>query len=325
MTVGRSTFLMCLLLVLAAACGIRSARIPRGGPGATSAALGQIERRSYTNSAGTRSYALYQPSSGSAGKPLMIWLHGCALPSQMKAGHALSRVAEEKGFAIAFPLQAFAHHPGLCWNWFNPAHNHRGVGEASIIAGITTSLRSELGSDPSRIYVGGYSAGGAMSTVMGAAYPDLYAAIAPSAGAPYSIIDATGALTYAEMGPRARPVPAFILRGATDEISVHLIGRANILSWLGADDYADDGSLNFSVSRTPSSVELRVVKTDIPLPLTIEHYVSGGCEVAQLLTSPYEHLLNGALFYFDPGIELQRLMMDFLLSKRLGGPRVGCG
>lgn len=325
MTAQRSTFVFSVLPLLAAACGIGADLIPPGGPGATSAALGQIEQRSYTNSAGTRAYVLYQPSTGSAGKPLMIWLHGCGPPAQMKAGHALSRIAEEKGFAIAFPLQTFAHNPGSCWNWFNPAHNHRGVGEASIIAGITTSLRSELGSDPSRIYVGGYSAGGAMSTVMGAAYPDLYAAIAPSAGAPYSIFDGSGALTYAEMGPRARPVPAFILQGITDQFSVHLIGRANILSWLGADDLADDGSLNFSVPRAPSSVELRVVKTDIPLPLTIEHYMSRGCEVGQFLTSPYEHLLNGALFYFDPGLELQRLMMDFLLSKRLGGPRVGCG
>lgn len=323
MTAQRSTFVMSLLL--AAACGIRSDLIPGSGPGAMSAATGQIERRSYMNSAGTRSYVLYKPSTGSAGKPLMIWLHGCTILTPVKAGRALARVAEEKGFAVAFPLQGFANHPGLCWNWFNPAHNHRGVGEASIIAGITTSLISELGSDPSRVYIGGYSAGGAMSTVMGAAYPDIYAAIAPSAGAPYSVIDASGALTYAEMGPRARPVPAFVFRGVTDEISVHLIGRANILSWLGADDYADDRVLNFSVPRTPSSVELRVIETKIRLPLTIEHYVSNGCEVGQFLTSPYEHLLNGALFYFDFGIELQRLMMDFLLSKRLGGPQVGCG
>ena len=44
-----------------------------------------------------------------------------------------------------------------------------------------------------------------------------------------------------------------------------------------------------------------------------------------MLTSPAEHVVNGALFYFDTGLGLQRLMMDFLLAHRLGGAHRGCG
>jgi poly(hydroxyalkanoate) depolymerase family esterase len=306
------------LTVLAAAMLVQAA------PAA--AAPGQLVKRTFTNAAGTRTYYLYEPTSGGAGKPLMVWLHGCGGPGSMAAGHALSRVAEEKGFAIAYPIQTSADNIGSCWNWFVDGSMHRGAGEPSIIAGITTLLVTELGSDSSRVYVGGYSAGGAMTSVMGATYPDLYAAIAPSAGAPYGVYDVSGQLAYAEMGARARPVPAFILQGVTDEASIYLIGRANILQWLNTDDYADDGVSNQSVSRLPSSVTPQGPRLDLPAPLVVESYrQSATCELAQFVTSPLEHLLNGALLYYDPGLGLQRQMMGFLLAHRLGAPHQACG
>src|SRR5207253_8295015 len=118
-----------------------------------------------------------------------------------------------------------------------------------------------------------YSAGGAMSTVMGAAYPDLYAAIAPSSGAPYAF-DTSGVSAYEEMGPRARPVPAFLLQGLADEISVYPIGRANILQWLETDDYADDGDRNGSVSRLPATTAAQPPGPGSPLPLLVENYLA---------------------------------------------------
>lgn len=285
---------------------------------------GQIVQRSYTNDAGTRDYSLYVPTTGAVGKPLMVWLHGCSGPDPARMGSSLPQVAEELGFTLVAPVQPSSANVGQCWNWFAAGHMHRGAGEASILAGITTSVRDELGSDAARVYVGGYSAGGAMTSVMAAAYPDVYAAIAPSAGAPYAL-DATGQAAAQEMGERARPVPAFLLQGVTDQISVYPLGRANLLQWLGTDDYADDGADNNSISRVPASAAPAIIRTDVPIPATIEHYVSGGCSIADFVTSPYEHLLNGALFYYRQGLELQRTMMRFLLAHRLGGPGVGCG
>ena len=286
---------------------------------------GGVVARTYTNAAGTRSYNLFVPSSGGAGKPLLVYLHGCAVPPQAEAGHALAKVAEEKGFSVVWPLQTITANIALCWNWFDPRQIKRDSGEASILAGITTSVRDELGADSQRVYVAGYSAGGAMTTVMGATYPDVYAAISPSAGAPYDIFDVSGKLAYEAMGPRARPVPAFILQGVLDEASLYVIGRGNITEWLGADDYADDGALNNSVSKMPAALTPRVMQTTPPLPVLIERYTSGNCELAEFWTTPYEHLLNGALFYYDVGLDLQRTMMDFLLAHKLGGPRQGCG
>jgi pimeloyl-ACP methyl ester carboxylesterase len=197
---------------------------------------------------------------------------------------------------------------------------HRiGLVLALLIFGASPARAGEVGvGPPSRVYIGGYSVGGAMSTVMGAAYPDLYAAIAPSSGAPYAF-DASGVQAYEEMGPRARPVPAFLLQGLADEISVYPIGRANLLQWLETDDYADDGTHNGSVSRLPATTVAQMPGPGSPLPLIVEDYrAADGCLLGQFLTSPAEHLINGALLYEDIGLGLQRQMMDFLLAHRRG-------
>ena len=109
---------------------------------------GRMVERVFTNEAGTRSYLLYVPSGGASGLPLMVWLHGCGQPGTMVAGHALARVAEERGFVLAYPLQDRAANAQNCWNWLDPSHRHRGTGEAAIIAGITTTLERELHLDP---------------------------------------------------------------------------------------------------------------------------------------------------------------------------------
>ena len=43
------------------------------------------------------------------------------------------------------------------------------------------------------------------------------------------------------------------------------------------------------------------------------------------MTSPLEHLLNGLLISTDFGLNLKRMMMDFLLAHRLGAVHQGCG
>ena len=301
------------LVVVLLVTGLGPARA--GGP---TGERGRVVERTFSNDSGTRRYLLYVPTSWAAGRPLMVWLHGCGRPGRMQAGHALAKVAEEQAFTLAFPLQDRSANDQNCWNWFSPADRHRGRGEASIIAGITSRLVSELAVDPFRVYVGGFSAGGAMTTVMGATYPDLYAAIAPTSGAPYGL-DASGASAYEEMGPRARPVPAFLLQGVADEISIYPIGRSNLLQWLATDDLADDGRDNGSVSRFPADTTPQPPGPGSPLPLLVESYRSGGGHLlAQFLTTPADHLVNGALLYQDIGLGLQRQMMEFLLAQRRG-------
>ncbi|MBF6229560.1 PHB depolymerase family esterase [Nocardia abscessus] len=285
----------------------------------------EVTQRSYTNAAGTRDYYLHVPPGDPAGQPLMIYLHGCTDPQAQLAGNgfALTRVADELGFVLAYPIQTRAANERHCWNWFDPANQQREAGEPSIVAGITNTLIEEFGIDRDRVYVGGYSAGGGMSTVMAATYPDLYAAIAPMAGGPYGTnprpphADLTGASIVAAMGTRARPVPAFFLQDLADQTSLYPIGRANILQWLGADRRAG----NLTLADTPTAV----ATTTDPVPATIEHYSNQGCELAQFLTpiGP-DHIGGGLLMQSTNGLALQRRMMDFLLAHRLPGPQRAC-
>jgi poly(hydroxyalkanoate) depolymerase family esterase len=150
---------------------------------------GRFLSGSCTNQAGTRAYKLYIPS-GYTGQelPLVVMLHGCKQhPDDFAAGTGMNAAAEGSQCFVVYPSQSHRANGSNCWSWFNARDYRRDSGEASIIADITRRIISEYKIDTSRIYVAGLSAGGAMAAVMGATYPDLYAAIGVHSGLPYAV------------------------------------------------------------------------------------------------------------------------------------------
>src|SRR4051794_41802479 len=102
------------------------------GP-AQAADPGTMVQRSYTNAAGTRTYFLYVPPGGAAGRPLMVWLHGCGGGLTIEGGHAPAKGAGEQGFAPPHPPQDPAANARPCRNWFPARPHHPGPGEGADI------------------------------------------------------------------------------------------------------------------------------------------------------------------------------------------------
>ncbi|WP_127504524.1 extracellular catalytic domain type 1 short-chain-length polyhydroxyalkanoate depolymerase [Actinoplanes solisilvae] len=129
----------------------------------------------------------YVPDGLPAGRPLVVALHGCTqTASAYYANSGWPKYADLYRAAVVFPEQTSANNALSCFNWFTAGDIARGQGEALSIRQMVAHAVATYGSDPSRVYVTGLSAGGAMTAVMLAAYPDVFAAGAVVAGLPYN-------------------------------------------------------------------------------------------------------------------------------------------
>ena len=90
--------------------------------------------------------------------------------------------AFEHGFVVVYPAQNASANPQRCWNWFTPADQQRGTGEAAWLAALVQEVTQLRAIDPTRVYVAGLSAGGAMASILGHTHPDVFAAVGVHSG-----------------------------------------------------------------------------------------------------------------------------------------------
>jgi poly(hydroxyalkanoate) depolymerase family esterase len=119
---------------------------------------------------------------------LVVVLHGCG---QTAAGYDLgagwSTLAKRYGFVLLMPEQRPSNNAQTCFNWFNPEDTVRDSGEACSIRQMIARMVGDYKIDQRRIFVTGLSAGGAMTSVMLATYPEVFAGGAVIAGLPFGV------------------------------------------------------------------------------------------------------------------------------------------
>ncbi len=172
--------------------------------------------------------------------PLVVVLHGCTQTAQgFDSGSGWSELADRHGFAVLFPEQQRSNNANLCFNWFELGDTRRGSGEALSIAQMVDAMIKRHDVDPQKVFITGLSAGGAMTSVMLAAYPEKFAGGAILAGLPHGAAASVhGALQQMQAHSPSSQTTGSALRAA----SRHK-GRWPVVSvWHGTADTVVDQS-----------------------------------------------------------------------------------
>jgi poly(hydroxyalkanoate) depolymerase family esterase len=329
-----------LLCLLASACGAGAGRTAAAGPApappadASPPGTGEFRERTFRWAEGDRAYRLYVPSGydGRSTVPLVVMLHGCIQdPVDMAAGTRMNEVAEEHIFLVAYPEQPASANPQRCWNWYLDEHQQRDRGEPALIAALARALLREFQVDARRVYVAGMSAGGAMSMVMAATYPDLFAAAGSHSGIGFALArsleegmqlirndpplaDLRGERLVEAIGAHGRVVPVIVFQGGADPV-VHPVNAPTIVEQWRLAHAAVAGET------APALAEQRQGRTPDGVDYTVT-LARAAATTAELWTVPgLGHAWSGgapAGTFTDPtGPDATREMVRFFLAHSL--------
>ena len=319
------------------------------GPGAVVEARGRFVDGTFTSDAGTRRWKLWVPSGYDAARryPLVVMLHGCTQdPDDLARGTRATAHADSVGALVLLPEQPQSANPKKCWNWYDPAHQRRDVGEPALIAGMTRQVLGDWAVDPQRVYLAGISAGAAMASVATISYPDVFAAVALHSGIPFgaasTVLEGVSAMSkgaadtsrlahvaFDAMGTRAREIPAIIVQGADDPVVRPVNAAQTRDAWIAMNALArarsgrsDNGDRAWRRSDS-SAGGLAFVEECFAAPS------AGECEVKTLLISGLGHAWSGGsklgTFTDERGPDATTEIFRFLLAHRMADARATPG
>ncbi len=173
-----------------------------------SPAFAQTEVTGFGSNPGNLRMFKYVPSGLPTNAPLVVALHGCSqTAANYDAETGWQLFADRFRFALLLPQQQSANNSSGCFNWFETVDTTRGQGEALSIKQMVDRMIVDHGTAASRVYITGLSAGGAMTSTMLAAYPDVFAGGAIIAGIPHRCATSQSA-AFSCMNPGSNLTPA---------------------------------------------------------------------------------------------------------------------
>lgn len=207
----------------------------------------------------------YRPANLAASRPLVVVMHGCV---QQASGFddetGWIKFADKHQFALLLPQQQPANSFMRCFNWSLPGDNVRDRGEALSIRQMIDRIKTDANIDPQKIYATGLSAGGAMTAVMLAAYPEVFAGGAIIAGIPYkcanTVIEAqnpcmagTKNLTPTQWGNLVRNASSHT--GKFPRVSIWQGASDTIVNALNQQELVDQWTDVLGIDQTPDTAD----------------------------------------------------------------------
>jgi polyhydroxybutyrate depolymerase len=128
-----------------------------------------------------RWFIVHLPPQYEAGTPMpmVINLHGRGSNAiQMRDASQMNVKADEEGFIVVYPQSL-----GEPATWFGVLFGDQGEPDMNFFRDLVPYLQAEMSVDPARIFVTGISNGASMANRLGCEMSNVFAAIAPVAGA----------------------------------------------------------------------------------------------------------------------------------------------
>jgi feruloyl esterase len=269
----------------------------------------------------------YVPSRLARRPGLVVVLHGCnQTAASYDKGAGWSTLAERCGFALLAPEQPRSNNPNGCFNWFNADDTRRDAGETASIREMIEKLVIDNGIDRDRVFITGLSAGGAMTSVMLACYPEVFAGGAIIAGLPYGAAANVRQALRSMFRSRSRssqewgdlvrqavphngPWPRIsVWHGSADKTVVPKNAREIIKQWTNVHGLPPSPATQSTVDGYPRQAWFNGAGDELIESYTITHMAHG----APLATGPADHECGTAgPFWLDVGISSSYRIAEF--------------
>ncbi|OFX44236.1 MAG: hypothetical protein A2046_07700 [Bacteroidetes bacterium GWA2_30_7] len=147
----------------------------------------------------------YIPENIPENSPLVVVLHGCTQSANSCAEQTgWIKLAEQHKFCLLFPEQIILNNVENCFSWFRKADQEKDKGEPASIMNMINYIKQNYSIDSSRIFITGLSAGGAMSVIMMALFPNIFNKGAVLSGCPYKSATSAFGAYFSMIGLKAK-------------------------------------------------------------------------------------------------------------------------